>query len=42
MPRVVICDASPLHYLILIGNTEVLQALYTEVLIPEAVVKELK
>ena len=42
MPRVVISDASPLHYLILIGNAEVLQALYTEVLIPEAVAKELK
>jgi predicted nucleic acid-binding protein len=42
MPRVVISDASPLHYLILIGNAEVLEALYTEVLIPEAVAKELK
>jgi predicted nucleic acid-binding protein len=42
MPRVVISDASPLHYLILIGNAEVLQALYTEVLIPEAVAEELK
>ena len=42
MPRVVISDASPLHYLILIENAEVLQALYTEVLIPEAVAKELK
>ena len=42
MPRVVISGASPLHYLILIENAEVLQALYTEVLIPEAVAKELK
>jgi len=40
--RVVISDASPLHYLILIGNAELLQALYTEVLIPEAVAKELQ
>ena len=29
MLRVVISDASPLHYLILIGNAEVLRALYT-------------
>ena len=37
MRRVVISDASPLHYLILIGHEEVLPSLYTEVLIPEAV-----
>jgi predicted nucleic acid-binding protein len=37
MPRVVISDASPLHYLILIGHAEVLPTLYAEVLIPEAV-----
>jgi hypothetical protein len=42
MPRVVISDASPLHYLILIGHAEVLSALYTEVLIPEAVASELR
>ncbi len=42
MPRVVISDASPLHYLILIGNAEVLRALYAEVLIPEAVAQELQ
>lgn len=42
MSRVVICDASPLHYLILIGNVDVLHFLYTEVLIPEAVAKELQ
>ena len=42
MRRVVISDASPLHYLILIGHAEVLPSLYTEVLIPEAVAKELQ
>ena len=42
MQQVVISDASPLHYLILIGHAEVLPALYTEVLIPEAVAKELQ
>ncbi len=42
MQRVVISDASPLHYLILIGHAEVLPSLYTEVLIPEAVAKELQ
>ena len=42
MPRVVISDASPLHYLILIGHAEVLPTLYAEVLIPEAVANELR
>lgn len=42
MPRVVISDTSPLHYLILIGHAEVLPALYSEVLIPEAVASELR
>jgi predicted nucleic acid-binding protein len=41
MPRVVIADTSPLRYLILIGEAELLPALYTEVLIPEAVANEL-
>ncbi|HYR42511.1 MAG TPA: hypothetical protein VER98_05785 [Terriglobia bacterium] len=40
MSRVVISDASPLHYLILIGHAEVLSTLYAEVLIPEAVANE--
>jgi predicted nucleic acid-binding protein len=42
MLRVVISDTSPLHYLILIGHAEILPALYTEVLIPEAVADELR
>lgn len=42
MPRVVISDTSPLHYLILIGHTDLLPALYTEVLIPQAVADELR
>ena len=42
MPRVVISDTSPLHYLILIGHAELLSALYTEVLVPEAVALELR
>jgi predicted nucleic acid-binding protein len=41
MSRVVISDTSPLHYLILIGLTEILPALYTTVFIPEAVTREL-
>ena len=42
MRRVVISDSSPLHYLILIGHVEILPSLYTEVLVPESVVKELQ
>jgi len=41
MPRVVISDTSPIHYLVLIGQADLLPALYTEVLIPEAVAEEL-
>jgi len=41
MPRVVISDTSPLRYLVLIGQADLLPALYTEVLIPEAVAEEL-
>ena len=41
MPRVVISDASPLRYLVLIGQADLLPGLYTEVLIPEAVANEL-
>jgi len=42
MRRVVISDASPLHYLIIIGHADVLASLYTEVLIPGAVAAELQ
>ena len=38
---IIISDASPLHYLVLIAAEEVLPALYGEVLIPQAVAEEL-
>ena len=38
---VVVSDATPLHYLILIGRDSVLQKLYGEVIVPPAVMKEL-
>ena len=41
MPRLVISDTSPLRYLILIGHADLLPALYTEILLPEAVAEEL-
>jgi len=41
MSRVVISDTSPLRYLILIEQAELLPGLYTEVLVPETVVTEL-
>ena len=39
---IVIADTSPLHYLILLENADVLQHLYGSVIIPEAVVRELQ
>ena len=39
---IVIADSSPLHYFILLGHAEVLQKLYGRVIVPEAVVRELK
>jgi predicted nucleic acid-binding protein len=39
--RVVLSDTSPLRYLVLIGESEVLHALYDRVLIPESVADEL-
>ncbi|MFN0125986.1 MAG: DUF3368 domain-containing protein [Verrucomicrobiales bacterium] len=39
---VVVADTTPLNYLILIGHSEVLRPLFREVLIPEAVLKELQ
>src|SRR6266851_985192 len=39
---IVIADTSPLHYLVLLEHTEVLQHLYGRVLIPRAVVRELQ
>ena len=39
---VVVSDATPLHYLILIGRDSVLEKLYQQVLVPPAVVQELR
>jgi predicted nucleic acid-binding protein len=39
---VVVADTSPVNYLILIGQIEILHRLYTRILIPPAVLDELK
>jgi predicted nucleic acid-binding protein len=39
---IVIADASPLHYLVLLEHAEVLRYLYGRVIIPKAVVEELQ
>jgi predicted nucleic acid-binding protein len=39
---IVIADTSPLNYLVLIGEAEILQRLYGRVIIPEAVWRELQ
>ncbi len=39
---IVVADAGPLNYLLLIGAANVLEALYTRVLMPDAVVAELQ
>lgn len=39
---IVVSDASPLHYLIVIGEAHVLPALYGQVLVPAAVAAELQ
>ena len=39
---VVVADTTPLNYLIVIGRAEILAALFGEVLIPEAVLQELR
>jgi len=38
---IVVCDASPLHYLILVGYVEVLPKLFDRVITPPAVIFEL-
>jgi len=38
---IVVADSGPLHYLILLGEADLLQRLYTSVVIPDAVVAEL-
>jgi predicted nucleic acid-binding protein len=39
---IVVADASPLNYLVLIGAARVLEPLYTRVVVPETVATELK
>lgn len=39
--RVVIADTGPIHYLVLIGHSEILPALFEKVIIPSAVYGEL-
>jgi predicted nucleic acid-binding protein len=39
---IVIADTSPLNYLVLIGEAEILQRLYGRVVIPDAVLRELQ
>ena len=39
---IVIADTSPLNYLVLIGEVEILRRLYGRVVIPEAVLRELQ
>jgi predicted nucleic acid-binding protein len=39
---IVISDASLLHYLVLVGEAEVLHRLYGQVLVPLAVIEELQ
>lgn len=39
---IVIADTSPLNYLVLIGEAEILQRLYGRVVIPEVVLRELQ
>lgn len=34
---IIVSDTTPLHYLILIGHTELLPNLFGEIIIPEAV-----
>ncbi len=39
---IVVADTTPLHYLVLIGAVDVLEPLFTRVLVPRAVVEELE
>lgn len=41
-PAIVVADASPLHYLILVGAREVIPAIYGRLLIPASVARELR
>jgi hypothetical protein len=39
---IAVADASPLHYLILIGHIDLLPALFSRILVPPAVLNELR
>jgi predicted nucleic acid-binding protein len=39
---IVVADTSPLNYLVLVGEAEILKRLYGRVVIPEAVLRELQ
>jgi len=39
---IVVADAGPIHYLVLVGAVDVLQPLYTRVIVPQAVAGELQ
>ena len=39
---IVVADTGPLHYLVVIGAVDVLQPLYSRVLVPQAVARELQ
>jgi predicted nucleic acid-binding protein len=39
--RLVVADTSPINYLILIGHIEILPSLFTRVILPDVVRKEL-
>ncbi len=41
MTSIVVADAGPLHYLVLVGCADLLESLFDEVLIPGAVQDEL-
>ena len=38
---IVVADAGPIHYLVLVGAVDALQPLYDRVLVPETVAREL-
>jgi predicted nucleic acid-binding protein len=39
---IVVADAAPLHYLVLIGSVDILKPLYDRVFVPQAVARELQ
>jgi predicted nucleic acid-binding protein len=40
--RIVVSDSSPICYLVLIGQIHLLPALFEEISVPEAVIRELR